>query len=75
MNVTICTLKQKIQSSLLQYDDKSFRLLKWKSNSKDLTFQRGCEEFKSSHIQYWLLRLPWLYRALIVNLGCLGKKV
>ncbi len=29
MNVTICTLKQKIQSSLLQYDDKGYQLLKW----------------------------------------------
>jgi len=75
MNVIICTLKQKNQSSLLQYDDKSFQLLKWKSNGKDLTFQRGCEEFKSSHIQHWLLRLPWLYMALIASLGYLGKKV
>jgi hypothetical protein len=29
MNVTICTSKQKVQSSLLQYDDNSFQLLKW----------------------------------------------
>jgi len=29
MNVTICTSKPKIQSSLLQYDDKNYKLLKW----------------------------------------------
>jgi hypothetical protein len=52
MNVTICTSKQKIQSSILQYDDKSFQLLKWKFDDKDLTPQSGGEEFKSSHIGY-----------------------
>jgi hypothetical protein len=50
MHVTICTSKQKIQSILLQYDDKSFQLLTWQSNGKDLTIQSGGEEFKSSHI-------------------------
>ncbi len=63
MNVTICTSKQKIQSSILQYDDKNFQLLKWKFDDKDLTPQSGGEEFKSSHIQHWLPRLPWLYMA------------
>jgi hypothetical protein len=29
MNVTICTSKQKIQLSLLQYDHKGFEFLKW----------------------------------------------
>jgi hypothetical protein len=29
MNVTICTSKQKIQSSLLQHDDKKIQFLKW----------------------------------------------
>jgi hypothetical protein len=29
MNATICTSKQKIQTSLFQYDDKTFLLLKW----------------------------------------------
>jgi hypothetical protein len=41
MNVTICISKQKIQSSLLQYDDKSFQLLKRWSNGKDLIPQSG----------------------------------
>ncbi len=62
----MCTSKQNIQSSILQYDDKSFKLLKWKSNGKDLTPQSGGEEFKSSRIQHWLPRLPrlpWLYMA------------
>ncbi len=50
MNVTICTSKQKIQSSLLQSDDKSFQFLKWtQSNGKDLTIQSGGEEFKFPH--------------------------
>ncbi len=63
MNVTICKSKQKIQSNLFQYPNKSFQLLNWQPNGKDLTPQSGGEEFKSSHIQHWLLRLPWLYMA------------
>ncbi len=54
MNVIICTSKQKIESSVLQYDDKSFQLLKWQFNGKDFTPKNGGEEFKLSHIQHWL---------------------
>ncbi len=50
MNATICTSKQKIQSSFLQYNDKKIQLLKWQSNGKDLTPQSGGEELKSSYI-------------------------
>jgi hypothetical protein len=32
---------KKIQSSLLKYDDKSFQLLKWQSNGKDLIPKNG----------------------------------
>jgi len=60
MNVTICTSKQKRQSSFLHYDDKSFQFLKWQSNNKDLILQGGGEEFTSSCIQHWLPRLLWL---------------
>ncbi len=60
MNVTICTSKNKIQLSLLQYDDKGFEFLKWQSDHKDLTPQSTGEEFKSSHIQHWLPSLGGL---------------
>jgi hypothetical protein len=73
MIAIICTSKQKIQSSLLQYDDKSFQRLKWCFNGKDLTPQSGGEEFKSSHIQHWLLKLPQLYIDYIVSLDHIGK--
>ncbi len=54
MNVIYVHQNKKIQSSLLQYDDKSFQLLKWQYDGKDLTPQSGGEEFKPSHIQHWL---------------------
>jgi len=38
-----------------------FRDLNGKLNGKDLTPQNGCEEFKSSHIQHSLPKLPWFY--------------
>jgi len=50
MNVTIYfTLKQKIQSSLLQYDDKSFQLLNG-SPMVRIWFLKVDEKFKSWHI-------------------------
>ncbi len=70
MNVIICTSKPKSPSSLLQYDDKKFQLLKtWQSNGKTLTPQNRGEKFKFSDIQHWLPKLPKFYMAYIIILS------